>query len=560
MRFPRVLASFSAALMLGAGLTAGPSPAAVAAPSIGALAGAGERAGATRLPFTAGDSVRAQVDVGSGNLLVTVRGFALPDVNRQVQLGAFYNSAASQVTPTPRLGRGWGLDYTPQDVRVVENADDSVTYHASGGLTGVFTPVVGSSTRYVSPGGFKETLTKTAAGWSLTEHQSQDTLRFDTGGGLVSITDRNGNTTTITASGSNEFRDVAIDTPAGTTRAGTATVSTEANGNTTLSHGGSDTLRQVRFARNGADASSFTDARGRNTSFGYNSTGLLTQISAPGSVTTRIGYDAQRRVTSITQVNNGGPGESVTRLAYPTATQTLLASPDTDQSQPVTSVPRTTYTLNSAQRVTRAVDAAGREQAATYTANFDAATATAGTGTGASTTTNTYGANAGQSLTQTRSGQGSSRSLSYANASGPAQYLPTGGTDDAANTSTYTYNGAGNQLTSTNAAAAQNRVSYNTDGTAASATAPGNATRYAYSGKQVTSITPVTGSSLGARPTPTTTSVGSGPRPTAAASPPPTAMTSTTRSPRSATPTARWSPTATTRPGATTAARRTPAP
>ncbi|MBS2938515.1 RHS repeat-associated core domain-containing protein [Nocardioides sp. J2M5] len=485
------------------GIVASPAS---AGPSIGALSGAGQRPGATRLSFTAGDSVQAQVDVGSGNLLVTVKGLALPDVNRQVQVGAFYNSAAASATPVPRLGRGWGLDYTP-DVRLVVNADNSVTYYASGGLTGVFDLVSGSTTTYTSPGGFKSSLVKDASGWTLTEHNSQDALRFNTSGALVSITDRNSNVTTITQSGSATYKNVTITTPAGSGSAKAASVATATSGTTagttTITQGASSP-RSVSFARPASDATRFTDARGRSTDFTYTSTGLLKEIDAPGAVTTSFTYDSSRRVTSITQIENstGGPGDSITRLAYPSSTQTLVADPTTNQAQAVSVVPHTTYTLDTTQRVTTAVDAAGRQRSKTYTAMFDTATSTRGTGAGSSTTTNGYTANGGESLTSTTSPTGSSQSLTYATTSGPAQYNPTGSTDDAGNTSTYTYNGAGNQLTSTNAASAQAQVTYNTDGTVASATSPGNgtnATSYGYTLKQPTSMTPVTGSSLGAR-------------------------------------------------------------
>lgn len=488
-------------VMVGATLGIPASPAA-AGPSIGALSGAGERPGATRLTFTAGDSVQAQVDVGSGNLLVSVRGIVLPDVTRQVVVGAFYNSAAASATPVPRLGRGWGLDYTP-DVRLVVNADSSVTYHASGGLVGVFDLVAGSTTAYTSPAGFKSTLVKDAGGWTLTEHASQDALRFNTAGALTSVTDRNGNATTMTQSGSGTFKDIVIQTPAGTTAARTADVSTASDGTTTITQGAS-TSRSVSFERPAATATKFVDARGRATSFVYASGGYLTRIDAPGGVSTRFTYDTSNRVTSITQIESvaGGPGDSVTRLAYPSSTQTLVADPSTNQASAVSSVPHTTYTLDGTQRVTTTVDAAGRIRSRTYTPMFDTATATRGTGGTASTTMNTWGANSGQSLTNTTSPSGSSQSLSYATTSGPAQYNPTSFTDDAGNASTYTYNGAGNQLTSTDAASAQAKVTYNPDGTVATATSPGNGanvTGYSYTLKQPTAMTPVTGSSLGAR-------------------------------------------------------------
>ena len=498
------VAGLGSSALVAAALVSIPVAPAFAGPSIGALAGAGERPGATRLSFTAGDSVQAQVDVGSGNLLVSVRGIALPDVNRQVVVGAFYNSAAASASTIPRLGRGWGLDYTP-DVRLVLNADSSVTYHASGGLVGVFDPVAGSTTAYTAPAGFKSTLVKDASGWTLTEHNSQDALRFSTAGALTTITDRNGNATTVTQSGSATYKNVDVLTSAGPTGARRAAVTTASSGTTTITQGfSSSVLRTVSFERPASVASKFTDARGRATSFVYASGGYLTRIDAPGGVSTRFTYDTSNRVTSITQIESaaGGPGDSVTRLTYPSATQTLMADPTTNQSAAVAAVPHTTYTLDATQRVTTAVDAAGRTRSKTYTPMFDTATATKGSGGTTSTTTNTWGANSGQSLTNSTSPSGSSQSLTYATTSGPGQYNPTSSTDAAGNTSSYTYNGAGNQLTSTDATTAQAQVTYNTDGTVATATSPGNGTNvttYTYTSKQPTGMTPVTGSSLGAR-------------------------------------------------------------
>ena len=84
------------------------APQAMAAPSLGDQDGAGERKGATRLKFQAGDSVLAQVDVGSGNLLVSVK--TLPLVGAKgatVQTGAYFNSALVDDLPkTERLGAG----------------------------------------------------------------------------------------------------------------------------------------------------------------------------------------------------------------------------------------------------------------------------------------------------------------------------------------------------------------------------------------------------------------------------------------------------------------------
>ena len=176
-----------------------------------------------------------------------------------------------------------------------------------------------------------------------------------------------------------------------------------------------------------------------------------------------------------------------------------MAGPDTSQGSAITAVPHTTHPINSSQRVTHVVDAAGRTRDKGYNANFDTTSSKLGTDTAA---TAGYTANSGESLTKTTAPTGSTESLTYANSSGPAQYLPTGGTDASGNGSVYHYTGAGNQDSSTDALAATASVSYNSNGTVATATAPHNGTNstgYAYTNKQLTQITPVTGSSLGTR-------------------------------------------------------------
>ena len=482
------------------------------AASLGALAGAGPRPKATRLKFDAGDRVKAQVDVGSGNLYVTVRGIALQGVNAQTEIGAFYNSAAAASTPVPRLGKGWGLDYTP-DIKVKKESDNSVTYYAPGGLVGNFPLVSGSTTNYTSAAGFKSDLVKTSTGWELTERTSKTKRTFDSTGALTKVTDRNGNTATVASViGQGSFPDVTLTSTAGPTDARSGTVKTIPSGITSVRQPNVTTPREVLFATVDGVMTKATDPLGRDTVFGYDSNGLLTSIKAPGGVLgaeTQFSYDSSRRVTSITQVESSGtgPGNSVTRLTYPSATQTLMASPSTDQAQAVASVPHTTYTIDSNQRVTKAVDDAGRTRSDGFTANFDIATHSVGSPGSESTTTNTFGANSNESLTKTQSPTGAAQSFTYGTAA-PNQYLPSKGTDDRGNSSSYTYNGAGNQASSSSAAAEKAEVSWNSDGTPSAAWTPieddkadasRNKTKYAYSDRQVSTVTPVTGTQLGVR-------------------------------------------------------------
>ncbi|MBE7163622.1 MAG: RHS repeat protein, partial [Williamsia herbipolensis] len=167
-------------------------------------------------------------------------------------------------------------------------------------------------------------------------------------------------------------------------------------------------------------------------------------------------------------------------------------------------VPHLTFAVNPTTKlVTSATDELGRSRSATYTPQADVASSTEGSGATAGTTTNEWGANGGYSETKSTSPGGASSSATYGNTAAATKYLASGGSDDAGNASTYTYNGTGNQLTSSNALAAMATLTYNSDGTVATALAPGNGsnvTKYGYNANhQLSALTPVTGSSLGAR-------------------------------------------------------------
>lgn len=464
--------------------------------------GAGARPGATRLSFSVTDQAVARVDVGTGNLMLATNALRLPGVTSDVDLGRVYNSlsVAAGVNPDG-LGYGWAMA-PGGGTSLVEASDKSVTYTAPSGLTGLFTLKAGSTTAYDAPAGVKADLVRTTGGWTLSDHDTSSVQAFDTTGRVTSISDRNGNATTFTYRYGNVPE--TVTSSAGPRRTAQLISNGSDTNLTQVIDGSTNTSRQVKYTLDAnGDLTAITDAAARTTRFSYTGHDLTT-VTSPSGATTTFGYDAQHRVTSITQANTaaGSPGTSTTRLSY-TAGTTLLAGPNTDQTLAVTAVPRTTYTVDVTGRVTAVTDAAGRTRAKTYTANFDTATATTGTGSTAGTTTNTYGANSGESLTKSQSPTGAAVQLAYNNTAAATKYQPSGSTDPAGNTSTYTYNGAGNQLTSADATAAKATVTYNTDGTVASATAPGNgttATTYGYNtDHQLTSITPVAGSSLGAR-------------------------------------------------------------
>lgn len=491
-------------LLVALGL--GVAPASFAAPPAGdaSLVGLlGARPGATRLPVAINDQVNGSIDVGTGNFLLNINALTLPGVNTNMGLGAAFNSL-STITDPGLVAPRWTM--TLGSAGSLSTVTGGIIFTAGDGNASLFTPVAGSSTAYTPPAGVKADLVKTGAtGWTLSSRTTAEVVTFNSDGQPTKVADRNANNTTLTWSSAKPTQIISTRGIAG---ARTATIAYTSTGLLDrYSQTSAGTTRTASFARDPyGNLTGFTDLAGKTTTFAYTA-GRITTITSPAGGITTISYDTTGRVIKVEKTNTttGSPGNSITRLSYPTATQTLLAGPNTNPAVAIATGPRTTYTLTSTKRVTAATDPMGRAQAKTYTADFDTLTATQGTGTTAGTTTNTFGANTGQSLTQSQAPGGATAQFAYTNTAASTKYLPTSSTSDAGNQSLVSYNGAGNALTSSDALAATATLTYNTDGTVATALAPGNGTNktlYGYnSNHELTTVTPVTGSSLNAQST-----------------------------------------------------------
>ncbi|WP_158603876.1 RHS repeat domain-containing protein [Cryobacterium tepidiphilum] len=461
----------------------------------------GARPNATRLSFYVSDQVSATIDVGTGNLMVTSRNLVLPGVNGSVPIGETYNLLGAEVGSTSTLeANNWTLGLG--GAGSLAQADAGVVYTGGDGSTWLFTPVSGSSTAFSSPAGLKGDLIKTASGYTLSFHGSGQVVSFDASGNAVSVADRNGNTTTISYTSG---QPTSITSTAGPTAARTAALSYSSTSRTlTVSQTSGSLSRSVKYVKDASsNLTSIVDANGKTTSFAYGSNSKLTSITSPTGAVTNFSYNSAGLPVQVDQLNTsvGSPGTATTRFDYTDGPETLVAGPNTAVS-PVSAAPHTTYELNADDRVTSATDPEGRSRSRTYTPEADVATATDGTGTTGGTTTATYGANSGESLTKVQSPGGAAGQAAYANTSPGAKYQPSSATDDAGNTSLYTYSGSGNALTASDASSATATLTYHSDGTVATATAPGNGTNktvYWYTDHQLTWVTPVTGSSLGAR-------------------------------------------------------------
>ncbi|WP_229397974.1 RHS repeat-associated core domain-containing protein [Micromonospora okii] len=453
----------------------------------------------TQVSFSLSDRLEAKVNVGSGNLMLRSTDLTLPGIAENVTLGAAFNSLMlGSDLESGAHGPGWRTR-SGQDVKLYPADDGSVTYAAADGVVGKFTA---SGSAYTSPGEFKATLAHNGTGWKLTEHGSGKELFFTSDGLLDKTEDRNDNITNYTYSGG-QLTEVTSDRGDAYARRALATFS---GGRLTKYRqtDGYTTLREVTYeydANNRLKAIQ-TPASSRRWAFEYDTAGDLVKILTKDDTWSTVTYDGQHRVTSFTQVTNNATGQgATTRFAYPTSSQTKVADPRQDLSQPVASVPHTTYDLNGDKRVTKTTDPAGNERSKTYTPFSDVATDVSPEG---GTVTNTYGANAGESLTKSASPSGASASAAYANAATStnptANFQPSSSIDTQSNSSTYTYNGAGNRTSTEDAMAAKADVDYNSNGTVKSSTDPANTdnpTTYTYdSHKQITTLTPPTGNGL----------------------------------------------------------------
>lgn len=470
--------------------------AAGAAPSV--PKGTGPVRNATELSFSLSDRLEAKINVASGNLMLRSNELTLPGVAGNVIVGATFNSLLlGSDLETGGHGPGWRTR-AGHDVRLYPADDGSVTYAAADGVVGKFTA---NGSGYTAPKEFKAKLAQNGTGWKLTEHSSGRELFFDAGGLLDKVEDRNDNVTDVAWSAG---KMASITSDRGPTSARTAAATWVADKIDKYRQTGSDgSWREVSYAYDSTGRlQTIQSATWRKVMFEYDSAGDLVKITTKADTYLTITYDSQHRVTSFTQVtDNATMRGSTTRLAYPSSTQTLVADARQDASLPVADVPHTSYESNADERVTEVTDPAGNSRSRTYTPFHDVATSVSPEN---GTVTNTYGANAGESLTKSASPTGASSSTAYANAATStnptANFQPSSSIDTQSNSSTYTYNGAGNRTSTADALAAKAEVDYNTDGTVKTSTDPvntGNPTNYAYDGsKQLTTVTPPTGNGL----------------------------------------------------------------
>lgn len=388
------------------------------------------------------------VDTATGNYVTTVTDLLLPGRGLGFAFARTYNSLDPAVGP---LGPGWRHGYGAQIILEPSGAarfvaEDGAQYlFASDGAGG-----------FSAPAGATSRLRAVTGGYELTR-RDQVRYRFDTGGQLTSLTDRNGNALGFTFTGGNL---------------------------TTIS----DTVGRVIAL--GYDASnrlaSLADPAGRTVGYTYDAAGRLASVTDVRGGLTRYAYDARGRLATITDqaghvlVTNtyGADGRVAGQLDGRGFRSTFAWDPLTGTSTFTDARGGRWLDVYESNKLVRQTDPLGAVTSHGYDAAFNRTSITDPRG---NTTTMTYDA-AGNLLTRTAPAPFSYRETFTYDA---ANNLLTS-TDGRGFTTTMTYDATGNLLTTTEPgpSAPVTRFAYDASGLVTSVTDPrGKVTTFAYDGQ-----------------------------------------------------------------------------
>ncbi len=230
-------------------------------------------------PYVGGrvNAVSGNLWFSTGDISVQGRGFALAMVRS-------YNSLRGSEAGT--LGNGWTHSYAQ---KLVVNADTTVTWNDGDGSQHTFTPK-GTTGGYEPPSGVASRLVKNGDATYTLWHVDGTRHWFTSVGRLTSLTDRNGNTLTLTYDGSSRLTTVADDSGKSLTLAYDASNRIQSV---------TDPLsRQITYGYTGSELTSVRDALGQYENYTYAS-GKMSAIIDPIGKRTAFTYDGSNRVTEI---------------------------------------------------------------------------------------------------------------------------------------------------------------------------------------------------------------------------------------------------------------------
>ena len=354
------------------------------------------------------------VDAATGSLNETTPAFTKSGRGPLLSFFATYDS--SQVAAAVgRLGRAW---VDPYQMTVKTTSTGAVVTQENGSQI-AFVAVSGG---YQAPSRSQVTLAHNGDNtWTFVRDNSV-TFDFTTGGFLHDVKDLNGNTTTLSYTGSPSLTSLTTITDA-VGRTFTLTYNTSHRVSKVADGSGQTML----FTYSSGNLTSVTDPEGRVTTYGYGPSNLLTTVQDARGHTTTNGYDSSGRVISqtdrrgkTTTFDYSTPGtttitDPLGNLTKLTFDQNLLMSQTLGAGSPAATTTKFDYDPTSLG-ITSVVDGNNHTWSATYDAN-------------------------GNKVSQTDP-TGDSQSWTYNGFNEPLTH-----TDANQNTTTYTYDGNGNLTT-----------------------------------------------------------------------------------------------------------------
>lgn len=354
------------------------------------------------------------VNTATGDFWDTVTDDSIPGRGIPLDLTRTYNSlAASTAGP---FGYGWSSSYTLN--LTLDPASGNATVHQENGATTTFTAAGGGA--FTAPPNAFETLVQNANGSYTFTRRAREIFTFSASGQLLSESDLNGYTTTLSYDGSGNL--AAVTDPDGRQ----LTFSYGSNGKVaSVSDPGGRTI-QYGYDTAG-NLTTVTDTNNGVTQFSYDANHLMTTMIDPDNGTVTNGYDSQGRLTS-----QRDPLQRQTTYQY-TPSQTTITSPKGDVTVQI-------YDANG--ELSQETRGYGTSAAATWTYEYDPRTLMIVAVTDPKGHTTTYARDAFGDPTRVSDGLGRTTVTAY-NQLGE----PTAITGPSGITTTSTYDSAGNLLT-----------------------------------------------------------------------------------------------------------------
>jgi RHS repeat-associated protein len=415
------------------------------------------------------------VNLATGNYTYQHTDIAIAGKGLPLTVARSYNAQDAYSGP---LGTGWTHAY---NVRLLFS-DTSVAVVNEEGHQDLY--VLQPDSTYAGPPGVFDQLWRNLNGtYDLQRRTDKTVYHFSSSGVLLTIADRNGNTTALAYSGSN------------------LTTVTDPSGRTlTFTYDGSNRITSVTdplgrataytYDGNG-DLVSVADPAGQTTSYTYDASHRMLTITDPrGNVIMTNVYDAQGRVTSQTnalaQTWTFTYGTGQTTETDPRGCATLHAYDDrfreTQRTDCLGGV--TTYTYDSYGNRNSITEPLGRTTAMTYDSGGNLLTVTDPMG---NTAAFTYDGQ--DNLLSKTDPLGRMTSYTYDLA---GNILTS--TDAQGGTTTFTYNAQGQLLTAADPRGSTSSFAYDSNGYQSSATDPlGNTTTFSYDagGRMLTQTDPL---------------------------------------------------------------------